>query len=335
MALRFSVEQVRLKLESDDLLVEQAIVYVWRCQTSDEQSARQTRHQNGEGFRSGDAKFGSYLAMWILSGKNLTDNFLTKGRKIAIRYARQVSEGWEEVRADNWDRDTRPEKEKIRNPRKPRQPREERRESGPTPEEQEPRQNTGYSSGPKVDPVDQEETDRRKAWDQEMAILRTAEMNRRSTWDFNREAARKVEREQKAREEYYRQEEARKSREYSRSAPGFTSVYPMPDACPCCLTIGVQQNGVSYAVCFRRNSAIRRDGTTEQTLDLAYSIIARRRASEWALTFEAIYSLRKDDLDRLLALYRRWKDQRETPEGDVAKEAGKRLKAKILESMAA
>ena len=47
---------------------------------------------NTVGFSAADAKTGTYLAKWLLSGKHLDGKFLAKGRNIAIKYRRQLSE---------------------------------------------------------------------------------------------------------------------------------------------------------------------------------------------------------------------------------------------------
>jgi hypothetical protein len=72
---------------SNPRAVEKAIVMLYDWQTSDEQSARDTKHTNGRGFNTAHAKLGTYYAKWIKSGKNLTGHHLGKARTIALYYA--------------------------------------------------------------------------------------------------------------------------------------------------------------------------------------------------------------------------------------------------------
>ena len=79
-------------LNSNNIAVERAILAIYNRQTADEKIARNTRYHNTVGFSAADAKTGTYLAKWLLSGKHLDGKFLAKGRNIAIKYRRQLLE---------------------------------------------------------------------------------------------------------------------------------------------------------------------------------------------------------------------------------------------------
>jgi transcription initiation factor IIE alpha subunit len=79
-------------LNTNNTAVERAIIALYNRQTADEKIARNTCHHNTVGFSAADAKTGTYLAKWLLSGKHLDGKFLAKGRNIAIKYRRQLSE---------------------------------------------------------------------------------------------------------------------------------------------------------------------------------------------------------------------------------------------------
>lgn len=77
-------------LGKNNKAVEKAIVAVYNRQTADEKASYDTKHSNGVGFSGADAKFGTYLAKWILSGKSLNGKFLAQGRVLAVKYRAQL-----------------------------------------------------------------------------------------------------------------------------------------------------------------------------------------------------------------------------------------------------
>lgn len=79
-----------LKTRND--AVEKGIVRIYQLQTADEQSAETTKHRNNVGFNGTDAKYGSYLARWVLSGRHLSGRHLERARRMCIRYSRQLME---------------------------------------------------------------------------------------------------------------------------------------------------------------------------------------------------------------------------------------------------
>lgn len=69
-----------------------ALVRIFERQTADEQASERTSVQNGQGFSGYDAKTGTYMAQWVLSGRELSGQYLERGRKMAMRYRKQLVE---------------------------------------------------------------------------------------------------------------------------------------------------------------------------------------------------------------------------------------------------
>ena len=88
----FTRDQIVKLLDASDLAVERALVAIYRRQTAAEQCSEATIEDNGVGFSAFDAPLGTYLAKWILDGRHLSGGFLTRGRKLARRYVRQLQE---------------------------------------------------------------------------------------------------------------------------------------------------------------------------------------------------------------------------------------------------
>ena len=85
-----SKEYIGYLLATNDRAVEQAIVCIYNRQTEDEQFAQDTRHKNGRGFTAGDARIGSYLAKYVLTGKHLSGDFLFRGKCLILKYIGQL-----------------------------------------------------------------------------------------------------------------------------------------------------------------------------------------------------------------------------------------------------
>jgi hypothetical protein len=85
--------QIRAILATDDRAVEMAVLVIDGYQTQDEQATKATRHLNGRGWGYHDASTGGYLAGWLKKSPNnrLTGRFLPKGRRLATRYAGQLT----------------------------------------------------------------------------------------------------------------------------------------------------------------------------------------------------------------------------------------------------
>ena len=79
-------------LDRNPKWVGRAMVVLYERQTASEQKSSSTRESNGRGFASCDAKLGTYMAKWVLSGRQLDGKFLDKARKMAKKYTRQLLE---------------------------------------------------------------------------------------------------------------------------------------------------------------------------------------------------------------------------------------------------
>lgn len=77
-------------LQTNNKVVERAILAIYNLQTLDEQNSSETKHHNGVGFSGAHARLGTYYAKWIKSGNNLTGKHLEKARNIALHYVGQL-----------------------------------------------------------------------------------------------------------------------------------------------------------------------------------------------------------------------------------------------------
>lgn len=89
---RNSPEYIGWLLATNDRAVERAILVLYSRQTEDEQMSKNTRHRNGRGFNSSEARKGSYMAKWVESGKHLSGQWLIDARTIAINHIGQLVE---------------------------------------------------------------------------------------------------------------------------------------------------------------------------------------------------------------------------------------------------
>ena len=85
-----SVEYISWLLSTNDRAVERAILCLYNRQTIDEQELENTKYRNGRGFSASDAKRGTYMAKWILSGKHLSGQWLLDAKGIAFKYIGQL-----------------------------------------------------------------------------------------------------------------------------------------------------------------------------------------------------------------------------------------------------
>lgn len=83
---------IQALLASNNRAVEAAILGLYARQTVGEQHTATTTESNGRGFNYNDADYGSYLAKWLQSGRHLTGSHLSRARRMASFYWRQVSE---------------------------------------------------------------------------------------------------------------------------------------------------------------------------------------------------------------------------------------------------
>jgi len=84
------VEYVKQQLSSNPTWATRAIVKLWERQTTDEQIAQNTGHDNGVGFNSTDAFILSSFAEQINKGRTLSPKQLQISFKKLPKYSRQV-----------------------------------------------------------------------------------------------------------------------------------------------------------------------------------------------------------------------------------------------------
>lgn len=89
---------IQALLASNNHAIELSILGLYARQTVGEQRTSSTVESNGRGFNYRDAEYGTYLAKWLQSGRKLTGSHLSRARRMATFYWRQVSEMSEVIR---------------------------------------------------------------------------------------------------------------------------------------------------------------------------------------------------------------------------------------------
>lgn len=93
MATRvYTVEEIWNLVMTNDYFVMACLSKMLDRQTSDEIKAEATRHNNGRGFNSTDAKFLTSLALQARTKRYLSPRQLAYARKCLYKYRRQLCE---------------------------------------------------------------------------------------------------------------------------------------------------------------------------------------------------------------------------------------------------
>ena len=87
---QWTKEEIRNLILTRQDALERAILAIHARQTTDEQREDTTKHSNGRGFNSPDARRGSYYARWIKLGRHLTGNHIVKARAMMQKYVGQL-----------------------------------------------------------------------------------------------------------------------------------------------------------------------------------------------------------------------------------------------------
>jgi len=87
----YTFGEVRKLLETNQAWVQRAVVVVFERQTQEEKAQEVSCRENGIGFNKPDARQGSKMARWILSGKNLTGWHLKKAFEMMPKYWKQIA----------------------------------------------------------------------------------------------------------------------------------------------------------------------------------------------------------------------------------------------------
>lgn len=85
-------EEIKHLIASNDVMVGRSLVKLLERQTSDEVASEETRHTNGRGFNSADAKIGTGLAKFYQRYDSLSEKQLARARKFLPKYAGQLVE---------------------------------------------------------------------------------------------------------------------------------------------------------------------------------------------------------------------------------------------------
>jgi hypothetical protein len=88
--MNITKDQIEVKIATDQKWLERAILAIFKKQTSDEQTAEQSKYQNLRGFNGPDAKRMTYYACWIKSGRHLSGYHLELARKRMKKYCGQL-----------------------------------------------------------------------------------------------------------------------------------------------------------------------------------------------------------------------------------------------------
>ena len=88
---KYTKEYVRKMLQENQTWLERGIVALYHKQTEDEMASKDTHHRNGCGFNVADAKYLSYVAEYILSGRGLSGAHLEKARGKMLKYSGQLA----------------------------------------------------------------------------------------------------------------------------------------------------------------------------------------------------------------------------------------------------
>lgn len=87
-----SIEEIKLKLSTDQKWIERAILRLYERQTCEEQESEETKVLNGRGFNAPDAKRLSYYAKYLKSGNHLSGSHLDRAKRSLPKYASQIHE---------------------------------------------------------------------------------------------------------------------------------------------------------------------------------------------------------------------------------------------------
>jgi hypothetical protein len=88
----YTQEQIKEKLATNQQWLERAVLAIYARQTAAEQTVEETVDLNNQGFNAFDAKYLTYIAKWLQSGKHLDGRHLEKTRTRMQKYCRQLTE---------------------------------------------------------------------------------------------------------------------------------------------------------------------------------------------------------------------------------------------------
>lgn len=89
--LKVSKEEIKLKLATDPVWIERALVVLHDLQTTQEQNLGTTIEDNMRGFNGLDSRILSYCAEWVKKGRHLNEKYLNKCKEKLPKYWKQIS----------------------------------------------------------------------------------------------------------------------------------------------------------------------------------------------------------------------------------------------------
>lgn len=84
-------DEIKTKIQDNQEWLERAVLAIYQRQTEDEQIHEATIEHNKVGFSGVDAKYMSWIAGWIASGRHLSGKHLDKTRTRMTKYAGQLT----------------------------------------------------------------------------------------------------------------------------------------------------------------------------------------------------------------------------------------------------
>lgn len=88
----WTVEEIKSKIENNQIWLERAILAIFDKQTNEEQKTDESIEHNGVGFNKPDSYKLSYYAKWIKSGKHLSGWHLQNAKIKMAKYSRQLTD---------------------------------------------------------------------------------------------------------------------------------------------------------------------------------------------------------------------------------------------------
>ena len=86
----WTVEEIKVLLEKNDVVVCRSLMQMYECQTDDEKMYKETSHDNGIGFNAFDSKYLSSLAEFYNEYHYLSNKQIAIARKKLMKYSKQI-----------------------------------------------------------------------------------------------------------------------------------------------------------------------------------------------------------------------------------------------------
>ena len=85
------INTLKLHIQNHEVaMIEKTLLIVYSNQTADERGTGSTRHENGRGFNSRDAGFGTSIAEQVLRGRVLSEGQIKAAANMLVKYAAQA-----------------------------------------------------------------------------------------------------------------------------------------------------------------------------------------------------------------------------------------------------